>query len=147
PRPALDHFREALRLEPGLEWARAGIVEALQARNFVYRWLLAWFLWMSRLTPQVQWGLVIGAFLGQRFIRQLADNNRDLAPFLWPLLYAYFGFVLLTWLAPSFFNLLLRLDRFGRYALSRDQVRGANLLAACLAVVLGSLVLRFMTGN
>src|SRR5262249_51238586 len=53
PQQALEHFREALRLDPGMEWARAGVVEALQARNFVYRWMLAWFLWMSRLTPQV----------------------------------------------------------------------------------------------
>src|SRR5205823_12580613 len=140
PRQALDHFREALRLDPELEWARAGIVEALKARNFVYRWMLAWFLWMSRLTPGARWGLVIGAYFGTRVIRYAAENSPDLAPFLWPLLFAYAGFVLLTWLAPSFFNLLLRLDRFGRYALSTDQLRGANLLAACLVVSLGCLV-------
>jgi tetratricopeptide (TPR) repeat protein len=136
PRQALDHFREALRLDPELEWARAGIVEALKARNFIYRWMLAWFLWMSRLTPGTRWALVIGAYFGSRFIRQLASSSPELAPFLWPLLYAYFGFVLLTWLAPSFFNLLLRLDRFGRYALSADQIRGANLLAGCLLAAL-----------
>src|SRR5438067_7748244 len=83
----------------------------------------------------------------ERRFQQLANNNADLAPFVWPLLYAYFGFVLLTWLAPSFFNLLLRLDRYGRYALSRDQVLGANLLAACLVVVLGCLILLLTTGN
>ena len=65
---------------------------------------------------------VIGAFIGFQVVGQMADK----APFLRPLLYAYFAFVLLTWLSPSFFNLLLRLDRFGRYALSADQVRGAN---------------------
>jgi tetratricopeptide (TPR) repeat protein len=140
PRQALDHFREALRLDPELEWARAGIVEALKARNFVYRWMLAWFLWMARLTPQVRWGLVIGAFFGSRIIGQTARNSPELAPYLWPILYAYFGFVLLSWLSPSFFNLLLRFDRFGRYALSADQVRGANVLAACLAVTIGVLV-------
>src|SRR5262245_38453287 len=32
---ALEHFREALRLEPNLEFARAGIVEAMKARNFI----------------------------------------------------------------------------------------------------------------
>ena len=34
PHQALEHFREALRLNPELEWARIGIVEALKARNF-----------------------------------------------------------------------------------------------------------------
>ena len=147
PYKALEHFRESLRLDPEMEWSRAGIVEALKARNSLYRWMLAWFLWMSRLTPGVRWGLIIGAYFGQRFIRQIAANSPDLAPFLWPLLYAYFGFVLLTWLAPSFFNLLLRLDRFGRYALSNDQLRGANVLAACLATTLACLIAWLSTGS
>ena len=30
---ALEHFREALRLEPGMEFARAGIIEALKAQS------------------------------------------------------------------------------------------------------------------
>jgi len=147
PQQALHHFREALRLDPEMEWARAGIVEALKARNFVYRWMLAWFLWMSRLTPGTRWALVIGAYFGSRFIRQMANNSPPLAPFLYIILFAYIGFVLLTWLAPSFFNLLLRLDRFGRYALSADQVRGANVLAGCLLVFLGCLVAYLVTGD
>lgn len=144
---ALEHFREALRLDPEFEWARAGIVEALKARNIIYRLMLAWFLWMSNLQPGVRWGLIIGALVGQRVLGEVARNSPDLAPFLWPVLYAYFGFVLLTWLAPSLFNLLLRLDRFGRHALSRDQLRGANVLLVCLVVTLGFLVLTIATGN
>src|SRR5262245_41290166 len=143
PYQALEHFREALRLDPELEWARAGIVEAMKARNVIYRWMLAWFLWMSRLTPQVRWGLVIGAYIGSRMIGQMAGQ----APLLRLLLYAYFAFVLMTWLSPSFFNLLLRLDRFGRYALSADQVRGANTLAVCLTATLGCLVAAIALGN
>lgn len=147
PRPALEHFREALRLDPELDWARAGIVEALKARNFVYRWMLAWFLWMSRLSPQAQWGVVIGAYFGQRVVRGLARTSPELAPYLWPLLYLYFAFAMMTWLSSPFFNLLLRLDRFGRYALSSDQIRGANVLAVCLLVALGSLGMFFVAGH
>ncbi|HEY2411554.1 MAG TPA: tetratricopeptide repeat protein [Pirellulaceae bacterium] len=147
PKPALEHFRESLRLDPELEWSRAGIVEALKARNFVYRWMLAWFLWMSRLTPGARWGVVIGAYVGQRLVQGLARTSPELAPFLWPLLYLYFAFALLTWLAPSLFNLLLRLDRFGWYALSANQVRGANLLAACLFAAGASLGGFFATGS
>src|SRR6185436_32555 len=58
PKQAMIHFREALRLKPDLEFARIGIIEAMKARNFVYRWLLAYFLWMAKLPRQVQWGLV-----------------------------------------------------------------------------------------
>jgi len=35
PQKALEHFREALRLDPENEWARQGIVEALKARHFI----------------------------------------------------------------------------------------------------------------
>jgi hypothetical protein len=80
-------------------------------------------------------------------IREVAANSPALAPILWPILFAYFGFVLLTWLSPSFFNLLLRLDKFGRYALSADQIRGANVLAACLAATLLCLVAALAAAN
>ena len=147
PRQALDHFREALRLDPDFEWAREGIVEALKARNFVYRWLLAWFLWMSRLKPGTQWALVIGGYFGSRFVSRTAANSPELAPYLWPLFFLYVAFALMTWLAPSFFNLLLRVDPFGRHVLSADEVRGANVLAACLVVTLGCLSAAFGLGS
>src|SRR5690349_19950882 len=46
PKQAMLHFREALRLDPTNSWAKAGIVEAIKARNPIYRWLLMYFLWM-----------------------------------------------------------------------------------------------------
>ena len=146
PRQALEHFREALRLNPDLDWAKAGIVEALKARNFLYRWMLAYFLWMARLNPQVRWGLVIGALVAQQILGKTAAKNPQLAPYLLPVLYAYFAFVLLSWLAYPLFNLLLRLDRFGRHALSADQVRGANVLAVCILATLGCLVAAVASG-
>jgi tetratricopeptide (TPR) repeat protein len=147
PYKALEHFREALRLEPGNQWARAGIIEAMKARNFVYRWMLAYFLWMARLPPNVQWGLIIGLFIGNRVIASLARNSPALAPFLWPVLYVYIGFVLMTWLAEPLSNLVLRLSRFGRHALFPDQIRGANLLLLCLVVTLGWLAAAIWTGE
>jgi tetratricopeptide (TPR) repeat protein len=147
PYKALEHFRESLRLAPGNEWARSGIVEAMKARNFVYRWMLAYFLWMARLPPRVQWGLVIGGFIGAQVVRQIADGSPMLAPFLWTLLIVYGVFVLMTWLASPLFNLLLRLNRFGRHALSPDQIRGANVLLASLLVALGWLAAASLWGG
>lgn len=147
PRQALEHFREALTLDPTNEWARAGIVEAMKARNFVYRWMLAYFLWMGRLPPNVQWGLVIGLFVLQQVIVRTARQSPALAPYLWPVLYAYIGFVLMSWLASPLFNLILRLDRFGRHALFPDQTRGANVLLLCLVVTLGWLIAAIVWGG
>ncbi|HEX9759233.1 MAG TPA: tetratricopeptide repeat protein [Nitrospiria bacterium] len=129
---ALENFREALRINPQMVWAREGIVEALKARNILYRVLLKYFFWMSNFSPKVQWGIIIGAFFFIRFLREMGRENPDLAPFVFPLMGAYLLFVLLTWVADSLFNLLLRLDRFGRLALSSEQLLASNWIGGCL---------------
>ena len=137
PRKALEHFREALRLNPELEWARAGIVESLKAHNFVYRWLLMYFLWMSRLSRQAQWGIIIGGYVAYRVLVGVARENPSAAPYVWPVIGAYIAFAVMTWLAYPLFNLLLRLSRFGRMVLSRRQTWAANtvglLLLGCVS--------------
>lgn len=118
---AQSHFREALRLEPDHEPARQGMLEALKARNPIYRALLAYFLWMGRQSSAIQWTFFFVTLFGQRFARRLADQNPTLAMIIWPLLIAFYAFVYLSWTAGPMFNLLLRLDRFGRLALSRRE--------------------------
>lgn len=136
---ALEHFREALRLDPTNDWARAGIVEALQAGNPIYAVMLRYFLWMQKFSANAQWGLILGAWMGNRLLGSLAEKNPDWAPWIQPVRLLYFAFCLMTWLAQPLFNLLLRFNRFGRYALSEDQVQGANWVGACLgsAIVAG----------
>lgn len=146
PKQAMIHFREALRLQPDLEFARIGIVEAMKARNFIYRWLLAYFLWMAKLPRQVQWGLVIGFFFGNQVLQQVAKNNPALAPYIWAGIYCYVAFALMTWIAYPLFNLLLRLDRFGRHALDEDQTRGANWLGLSLLMAIIALIGALSTG-
>jgi tetratricopeptide (TPR) repeat protein len=137
---ALEHFREALRLNPESDWARAGIVEALKSKNPIYRWLLAYFLWMARLSEKAQWGVILGAYIGYRVLRSVAVNSPELAVWIQPLLWLYIAFAVLTWIGHPLFDLLLRLNRFGRLALSREQIIasnwvGLNLLVAVLLLV------------
>jgi tetratricopeptide (TPR) repeat protein len=125
---ALEHFREALRLDPTEDYAKAGLVEALKARNPIYGLMLRYFLFMSRLSGRAQWALIIGAYVIFRVLHALSQSNPKWAPWIMPLLIAYFVFVVMSWLAQPLFNLLLRLNRYGRHALSADQRRGANLV-------------------
>ena len=136
---ALGHFREALRLDPENEWARAGIVEALKARNPVYAVMLRYFLWMSKLSRQAQWGVVIGGYFANRLLTQAARSDPDLAPWLLPFRVLYVTFVVLTWTAEPVFNLLLRLNRFGRLALSREQIVESNWIGSVMFLALLSL--------
>lgn len=140
PKKAQEHFREALRLEPDLEYARQGMLEALKARNPVYRGMLAYFLWMGRLSTKLQWLFIIGIFFGGRLVRGVASAQPQLGWVLWPLLGLFYAFIYLSWTAGPMFNLLLRFNRFGRHVLSRDQRIASNWFGAALVAALGCLV-------
>jgi tetratricopeptide (TPR) repeat protein len=100
---AMESFKEALRLKPGGEWARLGLLESLKARNGFYRLILRLDLWRSRLTT------------GQRFVL--------LALVLLPQTRALFLLlVILVGLTKFFFTFLLWFDPYGRLALSPKEI-------------------------
>jgi len=137
-RQALEHFREALRLDPNNDWAKEGMMQALKARHLLYRLMLRYYLWMSRFTRRGQWGVIIGFWIGMQALSLVKDTHPGLAPFIYPVLAAYTLFVLASWLADPIFNLTLLLSRFGRYMLSLTQKLGAVAVAVLL---LGAFVL------
>ncbi|MDX2185728.1 MAG: tetratricopeptide repeat protein [Opitutaceae bacterium] len=139
PREAQVHFREALRLDPTLEYARQGMLEALRARNLVYRLLLRYFLWMGRQSRRLQWAVVLVTFALFQFAHLFADQHPRAAPYVWPLLIAFYLFVYLSWTAGPMFNLLLRLDRFGRLILTRDERQATHYFGLCLLIALGGI--------
>lgn len=144
---AIEHFREALRADPTLDQARAGIVECLKARNFLYRQLLAFFLWMSRKGGTFRNVLIFGAFFFFRGLRAFAEEYPAIKPVVIPLLVVYTLFVLLTWTGDPIFNLLLRLDKDGRIALNRREIRASNWIGGLLSGVAVSILLGFVTGQ
>jgi len=143
-REALEHFSQALRLNPNFDFARHGLVEALKAKYFLYRWLLQFFLWMSTLSPRARGGLILGAYVLTKVLQGLARQNPTLAPFVAPVVGVYVVFVLLTWTIDPLFNLILQCNRYGRYALSKQQrwsssLFGALLLGGIVAGVCGAI--------
>ena len=147
PKKAQEHFREALRLDPELEYAREGMLEALKARNPVYRVMLAYFLWLGRQSTRFQWVFIIGIFFGSRVVRSLTETQPQLGWVLWPVLGLFYVFVYLSWTAQPMFNLLLLFDRFGRHVLSLDQRVAATWFGGVLAVALGCLGWWLITGR
>jgi tetratricopeptide (TPR) repeat protein len=138
---ALEHFRESLRLDPENEWARQGIIEALKAQNFLYAWMLKYFLWMSRLSENMQWVVIIGAFFGMRILRGVEKANPQFAPYIFPIQVLYLIFVFLTWTANPLFNLLLRLNKFGRMVLNREEIVASNWVGSFVGIALVCLVM------
>ncbi len=136
PRGALVHFQEALRRDPQLRSARAGLVEALKAKNPLYRVVLAWFLWLGRFSGARQMQIAVGLWLLARLGAEGLDGAG--APVAADVVrYSWLAFVLVTACAVPIFNLLLLLHPIGRHALERRARRDALCLGATVLVSLG----------
>lgn len=147
PRKAMEHLREALRLDPDNAWARAGIVEALKARNPVYGVMLRFFLWMGRLSGRAQWGIMIGGYLAYRGLIAAAERYPTAKPWLLPLIIGYMVFAALTWVASPIFNLALRLHPLGKHALSDAQRKESTWIGLLLGTALAALGVWFATSS
>ncbi|MBC8041238.1 MAG: hypothetical protein H7Y06_11895, partial [Opitutaceae bacterium] len=139
PRLAQEHFREALRLDASLDYARQGLLEALKARNPVYRVMLAYFLWMGRMSGKIQWAFALGVMFGNRVIRTLSAANPNLAWVFVPLQVLFYAFIYLSWTATPMFNFTLLFDPFGRHVLTRRERIGALVFGISFLLALGAL--------
>ena len=147
PKAALEHFREALRLDPSNDWAREGLLTALKASNTFYRGVLAFFLYMQRKGAAARWMILIGILVGQQVLFRISDGDSPLA---WgALIVAILAtvFVALTWLANPLMNLVMRFHRHGRHALTAEQRTQSTLIGYCLVVAIGFFILELGTGD
>lgn len=135
---AMDGFREALRLQPDFEWAREGIIESFRARSRLYRPILAYFLWMSRLPPRIKMFMVLGLFILARIARTAMRSDPD-HQIIWGIVgVLYVIWLFLSWTAVPMFNLMLRMDKVARRVLLPDEIRASNLVGLCLGLAITS---------
>lgn len=137
---AKTHFLESLRLRPNNDSARAGLANALKSQHIVFGLALQSLLFLSRYKSWVVWVALIGVFVGMRFLDRFARAFPDFYVAVWAVKAVWFTCLILLLVANPLFDLLLRLDKQGRHALSDAQVRASNLNIFCL---LAGLVLGF----
>jgi tetratricopeptide (TPR) repeat protein len=142
---SLVHFRQALMIDPGSEWARAGLVEALKARYWFYRLFLRYAFWIGNMQGKAQWAIIIGFYIGIRIIRWIAQSSPGLQPFLLPIIFLYVAFAITTWIIGPLSNLLLRLNVYGRYALDAEQLKSSTYVGISLGVGLLSGIIYAIT--
>jgi tetratricopeptide (TPR) repeat protein len=144
---ALQAFEEALRLDPGNEAARDGLVEALKARNPIYGLLLRGFIRLSSLPERTVFLMLVGFFVLNRIARNLRGTHPEWEWFLQPFNWFYLGVVAISWFADSFFDLLLLGHRRGRNALIGQSRRKAILFGISLSLVCICFGFYFLSGN
>lgn len=142
---ALIHFREALKNDPGYESAQSGMVQALKANNIFYRGFLKYQFFMGNLTARYQWFVIIGLYLLVSFLRILSDSNKALKPFIIPVIVLFSIFALSTWVMRPISNLFLRLNSYGKYLLSKEEIISSNFVGGCLFIFLLGLTAFFIT--
>ena len=89
---AITHFKEALRLDASNAYAKSGLREAIKAKNYLYRGVLKYFLWMGKLQEKYRWGFVIGLYVLYRIALALAETSDLMAMLMTPLIIAYILF-------------------------------------------------------
>ncbi len=141
------HFREALKLNPTNTYARSGLKEAIKGKNLLYRGVLKYFFWVSKLSEGNRWAFIIGLYVIYRVIIWAAEQYPAIAPLLYPLIAAYIIFAFSSWIAAPISNFFLQLHPLGKYALTDDERLGANITGAVGALALISLVAYLITGN
>ena len=144
---ALTHFQEALKINPEMEHAQLGILEALKAKNPVYRLFLKYAFWMGNMTSQYQWGFIIGFYVLYRILRSMANNIEPLQPFLNPLLVILAVFAFSTWIISPISNLFLRFNKYGQLLLDKKEKMSSNFVAISAGIFLICLVLYLVTQN
>ncbi len=144
---ALEHFREALKINPGYDYAKAGLVEALKARYLFYRLFLKYAFWISNFKGKAQWAIILGLYFGVKFLGKVSENNETLAVFLNPIIYLYIAFAISTWIITPLSNLFLRLNVYGRYALTDDEIKASNLVGIAFLVGASGFLAYLLAGD
>jgi hypothetical protein len=118
-RKAEEHFLEALRLAPGMEYARLGLRESYKARSGFYRLFLRWLFFLQRFSQRQRIFLVIGIYVAFRFGKALLEAVHPVAVAV--LAVAYLVFAFSGFLASGLGHFLLLKDRKARLALTRGE--------------------------
>jgi tetratricopeptide (TPR) repeat protein len=124
------HFAEALRINPNFEYARLGMVEAIKAKNPLYRLFLKYQFFMSKYSASGQMVIMVVFIIGRNFIRSMSDTF----PFLLPVFYLLGFLALLTWIMKPFGDIFLRLDSYGKLVLSDKEKRSSEIVGVGVLV-------------
>ncbi|MBX9692724.1 MAG: tetratricopeptide repeat protein, partial [Cyanobacteria bacterium] len=116
---SIDFFKESLRLNPNNTWAKQGVVESLKSRNKLYHRVLIWTIRAGEVGGHWRAWIILSSLIFPP-IR------------LFLVFYAVF-----LGLTNVMFDLMLRLDPYGRRILTPEEKRRNNGSLVLFAVIIG----------
>jgi tetratricopeptide (TPR) repeat protein len=139
---AANHFREALRINPGNVSAREGMKEALKSKIAPYRWLLQYEYWIQSKGKNTALISIIGLFILYRLALYAATHfPKPWNYLMWIPVALYLVFVIISWLIIPLANFFLLYHPEGRYALTDREKKVSQMVVG----LLGAAFLIFLT--
>ena len=128
---AAIHFKEALMLNPNLDFARSGMLTAIKSKNKIYNLYLRYAFWVSKKSEKNQWAFIIGLYIVYRLSLKLLSAS-GLTYLAIPLIILYLLFALGSWIMDPLSNMLLLFDKYGKYLLDKEEKTSGQILFALL---------------
>lgn len=116
---AEDFFKEALRLDPSLTYAKDGLKESFRARSAFYRLFLRWVFFIQQFSQNYRIAIIIALVFGFKIVKALAAAVHPLLVI--PVVILYYSFLFGTWLSNGLANFLILKDPVARMSLNRDE--------------------------
>ncbi|WP_456440684.1 tetratricopeptide repeat protein [Psychroserpens sp.] len=143
---ALTHFKEALSLNPNLEYARSGMSTAVKSKNKIYNLYLRYAFWIGNKSEKNQWIFIIGIYLAYRFsIKILSATGMTYLAI--PLIILYLLFALGSWIMDPLSNMILMFDTYGKYLLDKKEKLSGQVMFSLLSASLVMLICSIITKN
>ncbi|BDS06672.1 hypothetical protein NT6N_17120 [Oceaniferula spumae] len=133
---AEEHCMESLRIDPEMEYGRAGLLESYKARSLFYRLYLKWVFFIQKYSEKSQWIIIIGIYLAFRFLRGFLTTVHPILGAAVGLLFIFFVFG--SWIANGLGHFIILKDRTARMALVPSEKRDAWAVGGvlCLGILL-----------
>ncbi|MDA0813532.1 MAG: tetratricopeptide repeat protein [Verrucomicrobia bacterium] len=143
---AQQHFKIALGLDPTIDEAREGLLDAFRLPSRLDQWFLAFSFFVAKFSNKARLWLVLGVLLGYQLLYQVFAQ---VAPVIGlGLALFYFLFVLWSFVGRGLGTLIILADRSARNALNPSELReglvGGGSLAAGFCIAMAGMISKKM---
>lgn len=112
-------FKEALRIEPDMEYAREGLKHSYRARSAFFRMFLKWSFFIQSFSEKHRTLLVISLVVGFNIMKRVASAIHPLL--VAPVVLVYYTFLFGSFLSNGLANFFMLKDPVARLSLDRSE--------------------------
>lgn len=144
---AMEHFAEALRIEPTDDDAREGLCEALKSANPLYAWFLRWSFWLAKRGRRTNVLVAIAIVVFVQVVYRTTANIPELRAVGFAVALLYGAYVMFGWNGTHLMDFVLQFHPLGRRALAPRNRLAANTQTLLIVGGIASLIVYIFSGE